>query len=417
MAIDFRAKIETIKTLLLYIFAFSIPFWQKLSTIIIFVFLAITLIGYQKQNGIQRNNKALLLLPALYVLYILSMLIFPSFDVKIMEMKASLLIFPIVFYLNNYSVTQLQKAFKYFILGCLAAVVLCFLNALYHSFSIVDGAIRFNTIVNTESSGSFLQSAIKGGNYFFGDYFSMFHQTVYFALYINIALIGSLSLKLFSSKWKAIIALVLVIALFLISNRSNILLTCIIFGVFMLFSIEKKSLKIAFVLGTIVIAALVLIQNPRTGKMIKAITSNGVTVDREVSEGYGLRVLVWDAAFELMSASPNVIFTGVGVTNTYSELKKVYKKKRYIAPFRNALNAHNQYLQLLIEVGILGLLLVLFMLRFFYTKHKEYFLLGIFFLIVFSFNFLFESVFNRYSGIMSFSFFYCLFISLKNKKS
>ena len=84
-------------------------------------------------------------------------------------------------------------------------------------------------------------------------------------------------------------------------------------------------------------------------------------------------------------------------------------------------HAHNQYLQILLDIGLIGfipfILLFVYFLRFcYYIKDKKLKMIAINFILIIGINFLFESMFERYSGISFFAFFYCLFISSRDRK-
>jgi O-antigen ligase len=139
--------------------------------------------------------------------------------------------------------------------------------------------------------------------------------------------------------------------------------------------------------------------------------SNGLVLDRESETSTGVRLLVWDASLNLIESN---FVLGVGSDNAYERLKKVYKQKRYVQPFRKRLNAHNQFFQIIIECGVFGLLILLVPIGILLSGFKKQGIVNAFVLIIVV-NFLFEVVLNRYSGIMGYTFFCCLFIVLKPK--
>lgn len=79
--------------------------------------------------------------------------------------------------------------------------------------------------------------------------------------------------------------------------------------------------------------------------------------------------------------------------------------------YRNELNAHNQYSDTIIAVGISGLLLILgffFAPIYLWVKNKTFDIIFFLWLFIIAFNCLFESVFERQMGIIPFVFIYFL---------
>lgn len=158
---------------------------------------------------------------------------------------------------------------------------------------------------------------------------------------------------------------------------------------------------------SITIALLFVFINPRINNLYNKFTNSELTLDREAHDSFGARLLVWDASLFVIKSN---IMLGVGPSNSYSSLKKVYKEKRYVFPFRERLNSHNQFLQIFVECGIFGFLIFLIFLKNNYIKNNYLSALFIFILI---FNALFESVLNRYSGIVCISFISCCLLFQK----
>ena len=400
-----KISINKLTTFFFLLFPLSIPLHPKISTILIFVLLLLSIINFRKQKN--NFNKNILLLPALFLVYISSMVIKSPFDVNIIAKKFSLLVFPLIFILNNFSKKELLRMYKFFILGCLLAITFCYSNALYQSFSFLNDHILFNTYITSNSS------MLNGGNYFFGKAFSIFHQSVYFSMYLNIGLIGLLNLKLFSKKQVIALVILFIVVIFQISNKANIAIVLIILLITFLYQIKNNKAKYASISAILLIGICAIMFHPRTKLVIENIAKNGITIDRESETSTGIRILVWDAALDLVQSN---FLTGVGVSNAYEELKGVYKQKRYVQPFRNRLNAHNQFFQIIIECGLLGFLIVLFQLKAILKVENQYKLLAISLFILLLCNFFFEVIFNRYSGIMCYAYFYCLFITLNNTK-
>ncbi len=392
---------------LLFCLTFCLALPQKLSTIFVVILFITSIFNFQSR----KLEKAFIPLIVLYFVYIFFEVIYTPIDFSIFEKRAALLALPIVFIFNNYNKETIQKAIIYYVYGVILACLICYINAMISSISFIDG-FSFNSRLVSSKSNSFLDSSMYGGNHFFGDNFSIFHQSIYFSLQINIALVILLFTNFFKSKYKYILVVFFGLVIFQVSNRVNILIYILILisGVFY---IKKLKTKVLIALSVLLIGSVLVINNSRTRAALKKITAFNFTVDREAEDSFGTRILVWDASIKTIRDSN---FMGVGVSNSYSALKKVYKEKRYVIPFRNRLNSHNQYFQILIECGIIGfLVLLLIQITLLKLKtHSKY--LNVYIVLIFTLNFIFESVFSRYSGLICFVIFYCCMIALKNNK-
>ena len=115
-------------------------------------------------------------------------------------------------------------------------------------------------------------------------------------------------------------------------------------------------------------------------------------------DGSVARVLVWQSALEIIREHP--VF-GVGTGDAEPELMKLYKQKNITLAIDETLNAHNQYLQTTISLGIIGLLILVayFILPSLFAFRKKH-LLYLLFLIIFAFNMLVESMLERQAGVV-----------------
>ena len=396
-------SVTNLPVILIFLFSFSIPFHQKFSTLILVTFFAITLF-YFKTAVFRRELMVLALLYLLYILF--DVLNSGDFHFKVFEMKASLLVFPFIFSLANYNTTVIRNVFKSFVIGCFAAAIICYSYACYQSIHFVEGGLSFSPFVSGSSSDTLFLSSIREGNYFFGSHFSIFHQTVYFAMYLNIAVILLLCFDFFSKKIRILLTVFFAIAIFQISNRINLIVLPFSFIFYVLFFTRNKVFKGIFVFLVVAIGSGLIITNPRFSNVYKQLQNHQINLDRESHDSLGTRLLVWDASLELIAGH---FLTGVGITNSKESLKSSYKSKRYVIPYRYELNAHNQFLQIAIECGILGLIILVVQLVYNPLRWFNFLTVGIAFIFVV--NFLFESMLSRYSGIVCYAFFYCLLSS------
>ena len=401
---------------MLYIFSFTLPLGQKLSTFIIIAWLILSIIFFQSKNLVL--PKKTLFLPALYFVYVISLFYSENFNFKYFEQKASLLAFPLIFYLNSYRYKKryLDKALFVFVIGNIIASVICYVFAFYNSLYIIDNVLVFKPQVDVDLN--FLESSIKGGNYFYGIHFSVFHQTVYFAMYICIAISILLfkNLEILNKRLRLIFIVFLSLIVVQISSRAGIATLIIVFLFYGYKELNIRTFVITSVISFFITIPLLITFNPRVKNMVNNTLQKGISFHNEDNSSFSLRLMTWDGSIQIVKKHP--IF-GIGIGDAYNELKKEYKKKRYVTPYMKSLNSHNQYLQLMIECGVVALLL--FIIQLYSIRKKKLNSLklhkvSVVFLIVIIFNSFFESIFNHYSGISFYCFLFCLFTFYKQEE-
>ena len=132
----------------------------------------------------------------------------------------------------------------------------------------------------------------------------------------------------------------------------------------------------------------------------------------ENKESNAERLVVWQAGIQLIKVHP---LFGVGTGDVKDALLAEYQKENKLVVYNLKLNAHNQYIQTFIALGIPGVLLLIFMLLYpgvlaLRRIHIIYFS----FLAVFFINNLVESMLEVQAGVLYFAFFNSLFfIGLK----
>ncbi len=388
------------QVILLSLFAFSIPLLPKISTIILIVLVVCSIIHKGRNNV---KNFAFLIFPILYLITIISVFYSKNYNLSYLEQRASFIAFPLIFLTLKMNNNDYVRVLKSFVFGCVIALVICFLNAFYNSFSIVNDSIVFQPVVNSEFS--FFYAVVRDGNYFFSKFFSIFHQTTYFSIYLNTAIAIILSLSLWREHKSYILFLFLFLTgIFQISSKAGIFTAIIIFLFFTFIKIRNVGLRFLSYGFIISIGLLIATQNPRGKVMIDNILNSGLSFNKNDRDGFALRLMSWDAAVDVLKEH---FLIGMGISDVQDELDKKYVDKKYKTPHKEHFNAHNQYLQFYLEYGLIGLIAILLILYFVVNKSKDEKLnLSIFLILVF--NFLFESFMNRYSGISFVLLFYYL---------
>jgi O-antigen ligase len=131
-----------------------------------------------------------------------------------------------------------------------------------------------------------------------------------------------------------------------------------------------------------------------------------VVNNKETSSG--IRYILWNTSEKVIK---NSNYLGYGVGDAQEVLSKQLALDGYAVLSKENYNAHNQYLQIGLATGVIGILLYLFSVAYLFRnfmkrKNAE----AIVFLLFFIFVFLFESVLERQNGIIIYSFITSMFI-------
>jgi O-antigen ligase len=127
------------------------------------------------------------------------------------------------------------------------------------------------------------------------------------------------------------------------------------------------------------------------------------------------RMKRWVLELELIKQSP---WIGYGSGSEKQVLKNKYFEEKFYRSYLVELNAHNQYLSFLINTGIFGLLLYLFILGYGFSKAiKTRDFLLITFLILIAIVSVSENILDVNKGIFFYSFFASLLLLTSNERA
>lgn len=199
-------------------------------------------------------------------------------------------------------------------------------------------------------------------------------------------------------------AAVLIVYLFVISSRSGIvslallLVACLVHITFFLKN-YKVALSVVVLAGAL--AAGLYLAMPSMFDRFEALHLNRVADDR---------VVTWQCGMK--TAREHLLF-GHGSGDYMPQLLASYEEMNYPKAVKNNFNAHNQYIETLLETGLVGLavLLVMFFAPFVaaFTKRQRS-LLSVLAIIVIASQCFFESMLNRQMGVQFIALVYCLLI-------
>lgn len=309
-----------------------------------------------------------------------------------LETHLPFILVPILFLNFRVDGEKVTWGFYVYLVGCFLATVYC----VYTNFRL----------------------SLAGGTLFDEVYFSYERvsepiglQAVYFALYISLAILIVLDLLLFepkptSSRQKfglALLACYFTLILVASGARTAIVAVMALATLnLIMYAKQRKAYKMILV-GLIVptIFLVMIFLNPVVLSRFVDLTYNTTAGTRY--DSYFARTYIWRSAAEAIA--DNVWF-GVGTGDQQQGLLKSYEKNEFLAGIEFTYNAHNQYLQTMLALGIPGLLALLAILAIQFNRSlKKGDVLQLSFTLLFAFAFITESILSRSRGVVIFLFF------------
>jgi len=200
-----------------------------------------------------------------------------------------------------------------------------------------------------------------------------------------------------------IISGVLICGIVLLSSRTGLLLSFVVLlmKVFKVKSkIKNKTVLLVFLLLLISCLTLTL--------SIPTLKNRVLKLNENISSYSGLsfRTKIWKNSIFVFQESS--VF-GHGLYLSQSKLMNQYTKTNFRRGYIYNLNTHNQYLQTLIDTGLIGLTLLIFMLVFPIRDIRNTPISELLFTVIILVSLIPESFFLRQYGVLFYSFFSCIF--------
>jgi hypothetical protein len=384
--------LQKITVALLVLVAFFLPFKFLVNVFIAVVFISWLLSNPFKKLFTKTPNTLILAAPLVfYVLHVIALLYTRNIGEGLfsLEIKISMLIFPLLFYTEKFTSKQYLFFLKSFIVGTLLCCLLCLARA---------GFLFF----------------LKGENHFYYESLAWFQHPSYLAMYITFGCIAMLLQPIFSKIQTYLGILFFTFFVLLLSSKTGIVIhfTLLVFCMASLFLKGKNYLKTAGIAGLgllIFCACLFYIPeiNQRFAGAVGAMQAG--QTDKNATESTAVRRLIWSEAWQI---SKQNLCTGVSPGDANEALYESYRQHGITGAYAKKLNAHSQYFQTLVGLGLIGLLslLSLFIIPMLANKKK----IVIFFVIITALNFLTESMLQTMAGCIFLGYFYGL-ICFKHK--
>lgn len=384
--------------------AFSIPLYNRIAAMAIVLIVFTWIIEGNFKQKFERIKKYrfrryLLSFSILYLIYLIGFFYSQNqyYALSDLQTNLSMLIFPLLFATIDGDVLKNEKVkiLSFHILGCLVVTLLLL----------------------TRSFLNFLDS--YSVNEFFYVNLTWYHHASYIAMFLVFA-IGLLFYRFYTPDQKSnkkyqmlIILLIIYFSFFvlLLSSKAGIIGLLFVFLGHVGYLIFRKKYIGSIVMLLIYTFTLwgsityLTVAGSRLSTARQAISSDDY--DKNSNESTTERLLVYQSALSIIKE--NVLF-GVGTGDANDELLKTYKANQYTVVLENRLNAHNQYLQTFIALGLIGFIVLIGMLFFpLYLAIKQRNILYALLLLLICFNLLAESMFERQAGVVFYAFFNGLF--------
>lgn len=379
---------------LIILISFFIPL-SKAAIVPLFILLALSIL-FTSRGVKPIRNKKLLFIVGLYFLTALSLVYTNNSNATLfnLEVKFSLLIFPVLLYFSNVDLkNNLTPILKSFIEGCIAATVINFCLAAY-SYSI-------------ESNIS----------HFFYKELSSFSHVSYYSMYLCFAVAILYSFIFFPTKKNYIkpainISLIILFSIALLFSVSKTgIITLVILHLSAIGYWIKKHNKakygIAIIISIFLSLGILYKTSSIVSNRIDGFSVGMLKSHKSPTTSTEMRIAAWEQAIILAKEKPVI---GYGTGDVTDNLIKRYKIMNYKKLKEKGLNTHNQFLQTLLGSGVIGLLYIAFLIFFpLFKINSKSFILYLFFLTIIILNFMTESMLETQSGIVFFAFFITLF--------
>lgn len=367
--------------------------------------LVFVIVGYVKKKLVFQWSWPATLLVALYVFYFVGTFFTHHRDLAnhYIESKLSFVIFPL---LLSFRMRQ-PMDFRPVTIGFAAGVLLTSILGLVHAFGVYS--------VTHDKLASF-----TAGN------LSHLHHPTYFAVYLIVA--TALLWQGYRHRWEGfrlswIVPLTIwftIVFVLCLSLAGMLFLFGLLAALTLRFIYRRfgKKLLIGAIVVMPVLAVVLFFAVPRmqlqfgdaSRYFLEYVNSPEQFIKAKTGykEGNEVRLIMWTVTAQELAEHPLGVGTGNVDEHIWGRLEQYQMHSMVEAEY----NPHNQYLQTGLEIGVQGLLILVFLLItgfHFAWKHRNLVLAIL--VASLAFNSLFESMLQRQSGIMFYSFWICLLIA------
>ncbi|GAA4298941.1 O-antigen ligase family protein [Nibribacter koreensis] len=332
-----------------------------------------------------------------------------------LAVRLPFLLFPLVFSTSNISEKHLHFLLRLFVYLC---ALVCLGCLLFRVYTFLYGNQDANYFYNEG-----LISITKKRVVFFGGYvsFSIF-ICGYFLLKDAVTRLEKILL--------AVVAVFLFLILFLLAVRMVLLITLAVgmATVFIKLMQRRRYVLAGTGVAMMVLAFVALLQLfPQTKSRFQSIGNlkysfaNQNKLDHfnaanqaENWNGLTLRMAKWRCALDVIEQNPLI---GVGVGDVKDEIVQAYQNRGFLYAVQNRFDPHNQFLEITMATGIMGLLVFVWLL--YHSLHlfwRTQNWMAMAFMVLLLFSSMTESLLRTQEGVAFYIFFWCLFVAYSLSK-
>jgi O-antigen ligase len=414
---SFRDKILFI-SIILFTGILFFPSLQVMNFLVTALLVIVTLFynSFKEKLQLLKQRRYLLWELAFFILILVSLSLSSNkhSGFRYLDSRLPLFYFPL-----SIGLIHLKKDFRDKILLGIAAVITiaaiaCFNYGIYRTITLHNTAYLYNDALTIPVTG---------------------HQSIYISLLVNIAIYIFAYFLLYqpAGKYKPLLVLIILLLFvisFLLASRNLMLVlyaSTIIFALFYVFKRKKYLEGITLIMGLLIGVFLIFKFFPKTINRFKELgytqfnyqgtgpeSHYNMQVTGDQWNGANFRIAAWKCGWEMFLQNPII---GVDIGDKKDRLMEVYRSKNFQFAIKTGKNLHNNYLDILVSTGIIGLALFLtgwFIYPFIISlRHRDG--LASLIILTFAFAMVTEVYFDRSLGGMLVGFFIPFLLTDKKK--
>ncbi len=420
---SYKRLFDYVNEYLLYLMAFVMPLFVYRTNALVVGFAGMWIVGLFFKKKVKNTINIYSVLPILFIIFYALSALYSSNKMAVLidlQAKLAILIVPLAFTNIRINRKVFNRILIIFLIGLFLSCIILLVDAWLNSFYTLDGIEYFNIskYKGWRDKSIIEQLLLRDHHFSSGDLTEAiyyFHPS-YFAMFLIFGTVATV--YLIRNNWKRSymilpIGILLIIfdscMVFLCDSRAGFLtflvvVTMLIFRfMFLKSNLLFKIVSVILVLG-IFVGSVKFLRNDSKVEIVKKYVSNDS------------RTQFWIASFKALEKSPILGIGGGDVEEAIFQYFSEDLKKEYD---NNPINPHNNFLFVLVGMGIFGLILFSFIFLLpLIVAIKQSNWLVISFCVIMIISLFFESMLNRYIGVVFFAFFYNVLISTlrTNKK-